>query len=303
MLGNAPDPTRFEDSIGTVVKQLADHWPRVRAFGEMVAILWAEGNREGAAQLEALWNDLARRHSFGLLCAYPLDGFDDQDGPSLLDICDCHSRVIPAESYSGLAEAGEQLRTIASLQQKANRLQSEIDQRKAADRDRALLAAIVASSQDAIISKTLDGIIQTWNAGAERLFGYTECEAVGQSITLIIPPDRMSEEQEIIARLRKGERIEHYETVRVAKDGRRLDISLTISPLRDDNGNLIGASKVARDITERKRFDEAIRDSEKRYRQLAELLPVGVYTCKTSGEISYFNRKAAELWGRAPSDR
>ena len=204
MLGNAPDPTRFEDSIGTVVKQLADHWPRVRAFGEMVAILWAEGNREGAAQLEALWNDLARRHSFGLLCAYPLDGFDDQDGPSLLDICDCHSRVIPAESYSGLADASEQLRTITSLQQKANRLQSEIDQRKAADRDRALLAAIVASSQDAIISKTLDGIIQTWNAGAERLFGYTECEAVGQSITLIIPPDRMSEEQEIIAPFAKA---------------------------------------------------------------------------------------------------
>ena len=89
----------------------------------------------------------------------------------------------------------------------------------------------------------------------------------------------------------------------MAKDGRTLDISLTISPLRDDNGNLIGASKVARDITERKRFDEAIRESEKRYRQLAELLPVGVYTCKTSGEISYFNRKAAELWGRAPTHR
>jgi PAS domain S-box-containing protein len=98
---------------------------------------------------------------------------------------------------------------------------------------RARLAAIVESSQDAIISKTLDGVIQTWNAGAERIFGYTAEETVGRSITLLIPPERLNEEVEIQARLARGERIEHYETVRMAKDGRRLDISLTVSPLRD----------------------------------------------------------------------
>jgi PAS domain S-box-containing protein len=300
MVGDLPDPVKFEESIGGYLSKLSLGWPRVKAFGEMVAILWTEGKRQAATQVEVLWNDLARRHSFALFCAYPIEGFDDEEGPSLLDICDCHSRVIPAESYSSLTDSAEQLRTIADLQQKAHRLQAEIDQRKAADRDRALLAAIIESSDDAIISKTFDSIIRTWNKGAVRIFGYTESEAVGQSITLIIPPDRISEEDEILSRLRRGERIDNYETIRVAKDGRSLDVSLTISPVRDDEGNLIGASKIARDVTEQKRLYEALRDSEARYRQLAELLPVGVYVCNASGEITYFNRQATENWGRTP---
>ncbi|HZW30832.1 MAG TPA: PAS domain S-box protein, partial [Isosphaeraceae bacterium] len=131
----------------------------------------------------------------------------------------------------------------------------EVSERKRAEEVRARLAAIVESSEDAIVSKTLDGIIRSWNAGAERLFGYTAAEAVGKSITLIIPSERYDEERGILARLARGERIEHFETVRVAKDGRRIDISLTISPVRDDTGRVIGASKVARDITERKRAE------------------------------------------------
>src|SRR5690606_27840848 len=108
----------------------------------------------------------------------------------------------------------------------------------------ALLAAIVSSSDDAIVSKTLDGIITSWNAGAERLFGWTAEEAVGQSILLIIPPERRPEEEMILARIRRGERVAHFETERVAKDGRRLALSLTISPLHDARGRVIGASKV-----------------------------------------------------------
>jgi PAS domain S-box-containing protein len=126
---------------------------------------------------------------------------------------------------------------------------------------RARLAAIVESSQDAIISKTLEGVIRTWNAGAERLFGHSAEEAAGRSITLIIPPDRLDEEQEILARLSRGERIEHYETVRLARDGRRLDVSLTVSPLRDSEGRVIGASKIARDVTERKRVEAALQEA------------------------------------------
>jgi two-component system CheB/CheR fusion protein len=125
----------------------------------------------------------------------------------------------------------------------------------------ARLAAIVESSHDAIISKTLEGIIRTWNTAAERLFGYTAEEAVGKPITLLIPPDRLDEEKTILARLSRGERIEHYETVRRAKDGRLIDLSLTISPIRDAQGRIIGASKIARDITERKRADEALREA------------------------------------------
>lgn len=118
------------------------------------------------------------------------------------------------------------------------------------------LAAIVESSHDAILSKTLDGVITSWNNGAQQLFGYTADEVIGQSITLLIPPDRLDEEPAIIARLRKGERIDHYETVRRRKDGGLIDISLTVSPIRDANGKVVGASKIARDITDHRRMLE-----------------------------------------------
>lgn len=117
------------------------------------------------------------------------------------------------------------------------------------------LAAIVESSDDAIISKSLDGVIQSWNAGAERLFGYTASQAIGRHISLVIPSDRIAEEDEIIGRLRAGERIEHFETERVRSDGERIHVSLTISPLKDNSGLVVGASKIVRDVTERKRIE------------------------------------------------
>lgn len=117
-----------------------------------------------------------------------------------------------------------------------------------------LLSAIVDSSDDAIISKTLDGIITSWNKSAQRLFGYSAEEAVGQSITILIPPDRLDEEPQIISRLKRGERVEHFETIRRGKDGSLIDISLTISPVRDGSGNIVGASKIARDISESKKM-------------------------------------------------
>ncbi|HXD13961.1 MAG TPA: PAS domain S-box protein, partial [Xanthobacteraceae bacterium] len=127
--------------------------------------------------------------------------------------------------------------------------------RQRAERAAQQLVAIVESSEDAIVSKDLDGIISTWNQGAERLFGYTAEEAVGRSITILIPPGRENEEPAILARIRRGERVDHYETVRRRKDGSLVDISLTISPVRDGNGAIIGASKIARDITDRKEAD------------------------------------------------
>ncbi|WP_294074378.1 PAS domain S-box protein, partial [Sphingomonas sp.] len=116
----------------------------------------------------------------------------------------------------------------------------------------AWLAAIVESSDDAILSKTLDSIILTWNAGAERLFGYTAEEAIGRSVTMLIPEDRLSEEDHILGRLRAGERVDHFETIRLHKDGSLIDVSLTISPVRNAAGEVIGASKIARDISELK---------------------------------------------------
>jgi len=136
-----------------------------------------------------------------------------------------------------------------------------------------VLAAIVDSSDDAIIGKTLDGQIRSWNAGAERIFGYTAEEAIGKSITILMPTDRIHEEATIVATLRRGERIDHYETERVRKDGERIHISLSVSPIRDATGVIVGAAKIARDVTLRKTFDaqrEQMLAKEQAARNLAE---------------------------------
>ncbi len=145
-----------------------------------------------------------------------------------------------------------------------------------ADKATGLLASIVDSSDDAIVSKTLKGVITSWNAGAERLFGYTAQEAVGRHISMIIPRDRLDEETRILARLNRGERIDHFDTIRLRKDGTTLEISLSISPVRDAAGNIIGASKIARDISGRKRVERELHESEQRFRALADALDTQV---------------------------
>ncbi len=136
----------------------------------------------------------------------------------------------------------------------------DVTKRTDRERDRNLLGAIVDSSDDAIISKNLDGIITSWNKGAQRMFGYTAEETVGKSITILVPPDRLQEEPRILTRLRKGESVDHFETIRRRKDGALRDISLTISPIRDEHGRIVGASKIARDISEHRRAEKAIQD-------------------------------------------
>jgi PAS domain S-box-containing protein len=376
----APQWSRFLEVVGTGLAEMRTRYPRVIAFGEMVALLWRDGLHQAALQLEELWNELGERERFSLYCAYPLPTEGSaSDLHGFERVCSQHHRVIPGESY--LKSAPEaRLKLIAELQQKARALEWEVQrrimvERALADRDRELsdflenalegllkvgpdgtvfwinraalellgadaaqcvgrsiedfyfdprdarqslrqllagetlrehltvlrrhdgsirhvriaanahwdagklihsrwfvrdvtherlaesarahLAAIVESSDDAIVSKTLEGIIRSWNRAAERLFGYTADEAVGQPITLIIPPERVQEEQQILQKLRRGERIDHFETVRVAKSGRRIDVALTISPIRNANGVIVGASKIARDITERKAAEQA----------------------------------------------
>ncbi|HSD29224.1 MAG TPA: PAS domain S-box protein [Vicinamibacteria bacterium] len=145
-----------------------------------------------------------------------------------------------------------------------------IAERRRNEENQARLAAIVESSQDAIVSKTLDSRIVSWNAGAEQLFGYRAEEVIGRPITLLIPPERQDEEREILERIRRGERVQHYETVRISKEGRRVDVSLTISPVRDGAGRVVGASKIARDITTRKRTEQRLATQSRVTQALAE---------------------------------
>ncbi|WP_225668891.1 PAS domain S-box protein [Bradyrhizobium hereditatis] len=162
------------------------------------------------------------------------------------------------------------------------------------------LASIVESSDDAIISKDLDGIIRTWNSGAERLFGYSAGEVIGKPVTILFPPGREDEEPGILARIRRGERTHHYETVRRHKDGSLLDISLTVSPVRDGTGNIVGASKIARDITDRKQAERKLSESEQRLSELLAAIPAAIYTTDAEGKITYFNQAAVEFSGRTP---
>lgn len=168
-----------------------------------------------------------------------------------------------------------------------------IDPTLAQDEALIMLASIVESSDDAIISKDLDGVIRSWNRAAERIFGYTSEEAVGRPITLIIPDELLAEEQQILQKLRRGERIDHFETVRVSKSGRRLDISLTISPMRDPTGRVIGVSKVARDITEFKRTQDALaRDALLLANVRDAVIMIGF-----DGIVNYWNEGARKLFG------
>ncbi len=162
------------------------------------------------------------------------------------------------------------------------------------------LTAIVESSADAIVSKDLNGIVVTWNQGAERVFGYTADEMIGQSITKLIPEDHLDEEPEILARIRRGDRVEHFETIRRRKDGTMIDISLTISPVKDERGIIVGASKIARDITEAKRAENALRAREAELEMVARMTPLALARCSRDLTYLFVNRAAAALMNTTP---
>jgi PAS domain S-box-containing protein len=165
------------------------------------------------------------------------------------------------------------------------------EERLSRDRAARHYAAIVESSDDAILSKDLEGVITSWNRGAQRLFGYTAEEVVGRSVTIIIPTDRHDEEPMILGRIRRGERIEHYETIRQRKDGSLVDISITVSPIRSENGEIVGASKIARDITllkrARERQDLLLREMNHRVKNLFSLaISVLRLSGRSAGSVS-----------------
>ncbi len=179
---------------------------------------------------------------------------------------------------------------------------AEFERPKPAEDVAALLTAIVESSTDAIISKRLDGTITSWNASAERLFGYARAEIVGRNIRELIPADRQNEEDEILAKIRRGELIQQYETVRLHKDGHNLDVSVTISPMHDSSGQIFGASKIVRDITDRKAIEKKVRDSEAFTHRVLDNLYAFVGVLGLDGTLLQANRAPLEAAGIEAAD-
>src|SRR4051812_33189188 len=170
-------------------------------------------------------------------------------------------------------------------------------ERKKAEQAIANLAAIVTSSDDAIIGKDLSGIVTSWNHGAERLFGYTAEEMIGQSVLRLFPTERLDEERYILGRLQRGEAVDHYETIRRHKDGTELVVSLSVSPVFDSHGKIIGASKIARNITEQKRIEEALRRSERDLSDFFDNASIGLHWVGPDGIIMKVNQTELDMFG------
>jgi PAS domain S-box-containing protein len=194
-------------------------------------------------------------------------------------------------STSQLELAGQKIYTV---------ILRDITERKRAEEASSLLAAIVDSSFDAIVGKDLHSIVTSWNAGAERMFGYSADEMIGHSITRLLPPERQDDEEHILAQIRRGETVQHFETVRVKKDAGKIDVSVTVSPIKNTTGAIIGASKVARDITYRKRAEETLRESEEQFRTMANSIPQLAWMARADGFIFWYNQRWHDYTGTTP---
>ncbi|MHC5543431.1 PAS domain-containing protein, partial [Singulisphaera rosea] len=165
-----------------------------------------------------------------------------------------------------------------------------LDDLKRFEVDRAYLATIVESSEDAIVGKDLGGVITSWNVGAERIFGYSAAESIGRPIEFLLPPDRLDEEAAILERIGRGERVDHFESVRLNRVGRRIDVALTISAIRNPDGRILGVSQIARDISEHKLAEATRRRDEEKFRLLAESIPQLAWMARPDGHIFWYNR-------------
>jgi PAS domain S-box-containing protein len=281
MPGEMPDPSRFSQLVGGLIERAnavaQGEPPRTVVFGELVAVLWAEGKYEAAFCLEELWNDLAKTHSFFLRCAYPMAGFSQNEHTELfLKLCAGHSGVIPEESYGAMSDE-DRLRSIAALQQRLEIFEKQ----KAEYENEQQLRLLVDAVQDyAIFMLDIEGRIRTWNRGAQRLKGYQASEILGQHFSRFYPEEDISAgkpRRELEIATRDG-RVED-EGWRIRKDGSRFWANVTITALRDAGGNLVGFGKVTRDFTERMLAQRALeesqrqlQDSEKSLRQLSRHL-------------------------------
>ena len=255
LLDAAPDATVTIDETGRIarVNRQAERlfgYPADELLGESIEIL-----------IPVRFRAEHEEHRTGFMVAPRLRAMGE--GRELFALHKDGSEI-PVEISLSPLETAEGRQVIAAVR--------DITVRKKAEEAQRRLAAIVSSTDDAIVSKTLDGVVTSWNGGAERLFGYTADEMIGQSITTLFPPDRLAEEAEILRRLTAGDLLDHFETVRLRKNGSPIDVSLTLSPLKDADGNVVGVSKIARDITVRKNMERTLTESLARLREATRRL-------------------------------
>jgi PAS domain S-box-containing protein len=298
MVQGRPDPMRFSETIGAVISRAAgaarDETRRVIAFGEMVALLWAEGNTEGAIQLEKLWNELARAYSFALRCAYPVQGFSRQQmAEPLLRICAEHTGIVHDGVSSELPSGGFDLHRSVALTQKSH------------DHDLETFRLFVAGVQDyAIFLLDTAGRVKSWNAGAERIKGYKSSEIIGKHFSAFYLDEdiRSGKPQRLLDQAVRDEHVED-EGWRVRKDGSKFWASVTITPVKDATGKLIGFGKVTRDLTERRRRELALHRSEERSHLFIDgVKDYAIFMLDPDGCVSTWNVGAERIKGYKASE-
>lgn len=231
------------------------------SVGAATVLLAEEALRDGRCECLTSWLLRQPKWSDLPILVIARHGADSSDVAHSMELL---GNVTVLERPMRVAALVSSVRSALRARQRQYQLRDQLLQRERDLEVQSRLAAIVASSDDAILSASLEGIIETWNAGAERLYGYSPQETIGQSIMLLVPPELRDEERVILERISRGEQIDQLETVRVAKDGRHIDVSLTASPVRNSAGAVVGASKVARDVTERKQAEVALREADRR---------------------------------------
>ena len=286
LVNREPDPRLFTELVGGLLATAsrASH-DRVVVFGEMVALLWSQGEYEAAIRLEELWNELATTHSFSLHCAYPVKSFDQHEHTELFSrVCAQHSSVIPENENNGpLMDEDVRLRTIAELQRKLQVLERERALHESEQRFRVLVETV---RDYAIFMLDPQGNISTWNIGAERIKGYHASEIIGKHFSSFYPAEDIQAEKparELEIAIREG-RVED-EGWRIRKDGSRFWASVVITALRDSTGALIGFAKVTRDITERLLAQQALQESQRKL-QISErsLRDLSLHLLRTQDE-------------------
>ncbi|HEX3600792.1 MAG TPA: ATP-binding protein [Lacipirellulaceae bacterium] len=265
MVNGAPDRRRFEDSVGKTIARLTHPTKRLHAFGEMVAILWMEGNRDGAIALEQLWNELSQRHRFALLCAYPISGLGDDQSGSFADVCSCHNHVIPAESYAATASEDQRLRSIALLQQKAHSLSTEIEHRQeiqhALSKRERELSDFFENATEGLHKVGADGTILWANKADFGLLGYSAEEYIGQPITdFHADPDVIAD---VLNKLQRGESLDNFAARLRCKNGAIKHVQITSNTCFDD-GKFAYTRCFTRDVTQQWQAEKNLLEADRR---------------------------------------